>query len=198
MTTKTDFTVMSNADLVRTFNDMIHTAIDLGAGVDRYKTVSRFSSSEAGIKRCEALESTILALEQSAKAVKAERGVNVGHPVEPRDAGDPVYAMLPGADPAAAPVDNAVNSADAQTGDDDMAAKRKAGRKPARATKARPASAGPTLASFTEEWNSLVPQAVKAGVKGVKKHTSNFETRAKAEARIKWIKDAIKDAIKKA
>jgi hypothetical protein len=81
----------------------------------------------------------------------------------------------------------------ADLSEDDMAKKRKAAAKAARKT-ARANGSGETLASYTEAWNALVPRAVKAGIKGVKHHSSDFESYDKAKARVKWLEGAIAKA----
>lgn len=78
-------------------------------------------------------------------------------------------------------------------GDDDMAKKRKAGRKAPRKAGAARRTEGPTLASYREEFNSLVPQAKKLGLK-FKHHTSEFESKAKGAAQVARLKKAIAGA----
>jgi hypothetical protein len=74
-----------------------------------------------------------------------------------------------------------------------MAKKRKAAAKAARTPRKRAANgSGETLASYTKVWNDLVPAAVKAGIKGVKHHSSDFESAVKAKARIAWLEKELR------
>lgn len=50
-----DFGSLSNKQLVDKYNEMVLTAIDLNLPEKWHRTVSRFSSAEAGRQRCEAL-----------------------------------------------------------------------------------------------------------------------------------------------
>jgi hypothetical protein len=55
---------------------------------------------------------------------------------------------------------------------------------------------GTTIREMTEEYNRLVPAARKAGVEWAKHHTSNFESKEKAEKATAKLKDAMKKASK--
>jgi hypothetical protein len=90
------------------------------------------------------------------------------------------------------PVADAVAKAEtAQTAKAKTAAKAPAKKPPA----AREASngTGHPLKWYTDTYNSLVPEAVKLGVKA-KHHTSLFESRAKAEVQLAKLKAAIEAA----
>ncbi len=64
-----------------------------------------------------------------------------------------------------------------------MARKRKA---KAPRTRAKNGS-GEGLHAYTERWNALVPKAKAKGIKGVKHHSSDFESYEKAKARVAWL-----------
>lgn len=57
---KPDFNAMSGPDLVRMYNEMVITAVDLGLA-NHNKTVQRFADRDVGVKRCENLHSSIVA-----------------------------------------------------------------------------------------------------------------------------------------
>ena len=196
--TKPDFATMTGPQLVTIWNEMVLTAIDLGS--DKYKTVQRFATAEAGVKRCEALHSSIVAMRAGLARVEDEKDLR---PTELREKDAQVEAVpgeadhfrVKGTEPIDPPADagsqseassDVVPADDSE--DDDMAKKRKAAAKAKKVASPRKSRGdGPTLASYTEEWNALVPRAVKAGIKGVKHHSSDFETHVKAKARLAWL-----------
>jgi hypothetical protein len=182
--TTIDFNAMSGPELARTYNEMAMTAIDLGS--DKYKTVQRFADARVGRARCEALHSHITALRASAAAVDADAGRDIR----------PAFLKAKETKPDASPAETEARS------EDEMARKKTKAKKELRAKTARTASkarapradGAKTLNQYTEEWNELVPAAVKLGIKGAKHHTSAFESVAKAEARIEWLRERIAEA----
>jgi len=197
---------LSGPSLVTLYNEMAMTAHDLGDS--ERPAVVRFASAEKGRSRVEALHLHILGLRRKAGKVNAPAAMmqEALGGAEARAAEQDTAS--PSGDAAAHDADQPESAAGEQTAvtegeapasdesEDDMAKKAKAkkGAGAKRAPAPRKRAEGPSLADYTKEWNDLVPGAVKAGVKGVKKHTSPFETKEKAAARIKWLKDAIRKA----
>lgn len=187
---------LSGPSLVTLYNEMALTAHDLGDS--ERPAVKRFASATAGRSRVEALHLHILGLRKKATPTLdyiRERGGEFHVPAH--DASEP--------DTAAGEQEPAATEGEAPASDesDNMAKKAKAAKKaPAKKAPAKKAggatkrSEGPSLADYTKEWNDLIPAAKRAGVTGVKVHTSPFETKVKAQARIDWLNSAIKKASK--
>jgi hypothetical protein len=206
MNTKTyDFSQMTGPQLVEAYNEMCATATDLG--VQTAQPVKRFSGLDAGRTRCEKMHALVqeLAAARSAPAdASRPQGVApaAGEPLAPAAEPDLRPSNLrhsdqPDAPPASGASDvtdiswNEMTGGDLSDGDDDMAKKAKA--KKAGKPRAKKGD-GEGLASYTKRWNDLVPKAVKAGIKGVKHHTSDFESYEKAKARVAWLEKAISKA----
>lgn len=106
-----DFKTMTGPQLVAAYNSMVEECRSMGQ--EAYREVNRFSSTEAGIGRCETIASTLRALREGA-AAEARRG-----------------ARRPQAERTAA---SAPTEPQQQEGEDDMAKKatKKAAAKPAK------------------------------------------------------------------
>lgn len=195
-----DFSALTGPQLVEAYNEMVLTAVDLG--VQTAQPVKRFSGVDAGRARCAKMHAMITDLRADAARDLRPAALRDAEPSKT----DPV-AIPPATDPLH---EEAVNEAarvgtpnqepagSAVESEDEMAKKRKAGRKPARAGAAKGVAKkraeGPSLASFREEYNSLVPAAKKAGITWAKHHTSEFESKTKGAAQVERLKKAIKDA----
>lgn len=216
--TNPDFSTLTGPALVEAYNEMILTATDLGMPAEVWRTVRRFSGLDAGRTRCEKLHRAISQVrEQDAAAPDEDRPRTSPKPEEMADtraaatevSADanrdlrPLHLVTATELKTNAAAHEAANTPDAppaESGattetseDDDMAKKRKAAAKAARKT-ARANGSGETLHSYTEAWNALVPKATAKGIKGVKKHTSDFESYDKAKARVKWLEQQIAKA----
>jgi hypothetical protein len=79
---------------------------------------------------------------------------------------------------------------------EDMARRKAAGRKPAReATRRRVSGNGhATIKELTEEYNSLVPAAKRAGITWARHHTSLFGSLAAGATQVQRLKKAISSA----
>ena len=67
---RTDFSFMSNVELANAYNYLVDTAASYD--LSGYRKVARFADRGAGIKRCEAIESSIKAAQSAREATKKE------------------------------------------------------------------------------------------------------------------------------
>lgn len=205
MTTQVDYNTLTGSEQVREFNRMVSEGAVLG--LEGLRKVYRFKDHSSGARRCEALASQLRARAASNAVADAQE-----KDVRPRFSQTGGAAGLVDAaqrassaeqtQPDAAPAQTAADQEATTASDagaptteetDEMAAKRKAGRKPAQASaQGRKRGEGPTLATYTEQWNALVPRAVKKGIKGVKHHSSHFESLEKAKARVSWLEKQLR------
>lgn len=195
-----DFGTLTGPQLVEAYNEMVLTALDLG--VQTAQPVKRFSGVDAGRARCARMHAMITDLRADAARdlrSTAQRAAEPSKtdPVAIPPANDPLHEEAVNA-AARAGAPNQEPTGSAVESEDEMAKKRKAGRKPARkgaaGGAARKRAEGPTLSSYREEYNALVPAAKKAGIKWAKHHTSEFESKVKGAAQVARLQKAIKDA----
>lgn len=198
-----DFTGKTGPQLVEMYNEMLATWMDLG-GDNTFGTVKRFSTAEVGRTRCAKLHAAITEKRGSEETRDLRPPFLAAKELPPGDVEAVNEAAREGTPvtPEAAPAGSSsgvsdiswseMTGADLKSEDDDMAKKRKAGRKPARKASAARRTEGPTLKDYTAEYNALVPAAKKAGVTFAKVHTSLFESKDKAVAQLDRLKKAIK------
>lgn len=181
----TDFTNMTGQQLVDAYNEMVATWVDLG-GDNTFGTVKRFPTVPVGQARCERLHS----------AIQEKRGTvgqpEAAAPVQPA-AEAPEAPAEPAAEAAAveAPAEPAPEAAGEE---DDEMAKRKAKAKAKAGAPKR--NGGPTVKGLTDEYNSLVGTAKRAGIKWAKHHTSLFGSLVHGKAQVDRLKKAIAAANK--
>jgi len=165
------------AQLVLDWNSLVAHAQTLG--LTKYKPInSKFKTIADGSRRLDALKSAIRAREASEAAV--ETAVNMT-----------AAAMRDAPPPAQVTEEN-----------DDMASRRKTKKTKTKAARSTAATArtrsprqslanGTSIKAKTQEYNSLVPRAVKAGHAGFRHHTSDFGSHEAANKQLKRIRDAI-------
>lgn len=205
-TSKPDFNSMTGPQLVEAYNAMCEQAKSLG--INTVQPTKRFSGLDAGRTRCERMWTFVADLAQPFGEAPASDRPAVGPSqeevsqtqaatAEVSDVTDVSFGEMTGEDlrprfkqNTEEPTPAAAEQTAGEEGDDEMAKKRKAKTARKRATN----GSGENLHSYTERWNALVPKAVAKGIKGVKKHTSDFESYDKAKARVAWLEKAISKA----
>jgi hypothetical protein len=166
------------ADYAREFNALVAEYNALTHGAPK-RTVNRMRNKEEAQRRIEMLESDLRALKASERAVaKEETEAAPPPPIVPES-------------PPAAPVVEAQETEQ----EDDMAKKKKrtqakAQKSAAKRTRARSAN-GTSIKAKTEEFNSLVPKANRAGHTNFRHHTSDFGSHDAADKQLKRIRAAI-------
>lgn len=218
---KTPDLTLTGSLLVAQYNEMCATAADLGLTA---KEVNRFSDAQTGAKRTEALHQAIQKRAQALKdadeeARALEKATGRAANTEAEAMSRLVDAQTKMSEDQSRNEDITDNSAGEEaeeeltrlpdeTEEDYMA--RKAAAKKARAKKTptktthKPKTGGTraksqdgtTIREMTEAYNEMVPAARKAGVAWAKHHTSNFESKEKAQKQIDRLKDAMKTASK--
>lgn len=202
----TDFSSMTGPQLVAVYNTFVAQAQELG--IMTATLVSRFSGLDAGRSRCEKMEALVTEAAGTAGTAPAEGRPAVAPTAEETAETAANLAEVSqtneGEEPAAAPPANSgadtsdvswseMTGVDLREDDDEMAKKRKVAKAAKTPRKPRATNgSGETLHSYTDVWNAMVPRAVKAGIKGVKHHTSDFESHEKAKARIAWLEKELR------
>lgn len=171
-----DFTTMTGPQLVDAYNSMVATWYDL-RGDNTFGTIKRFANTTVGRERCEKLHA----------AIQAKRGDETGT-VRAEPAQAPVQPDAAPVPIAADETAGAAETAAAPESEEDMA-KRKTRKAPR-----RNGNGGPTIREMTEEYNSLVPRASKAGVTWARHHTSLFGSLEAGKAQLNRLKKAISAA----
>jgi hypothetical protein len=161
----------SNQQLVELYNEMYQTWTDLG-GDNTFGTVRRFATADVGRARCSRLHQAIVA-RRGTEEVATVATVANGAPQGDAALGTPTTEET-----------------------EDMARRKAAGRKPAReATRRRVSGNGhATIKELTEEYNSLVPAAKRAGITWARHHTSLFGSLAAGATQVQRLKKAISSA----
>lgn len=220
--TTPNFTAMSGPEQVRTYNEMVITAIDLG--MSDVKSVTRFADTTAGARRCEKMHSNIVAWRAGQKAADAQEVAQDSDPayrppgvaqamaekateVEPApapvvaqasDVSDISWGEMTGEDlrqgaAASTPTNESPAAAEGESNEDNEMARKRKAETTKKAQRSPARGGGVTLADITKEFNSLVPAAKKLGI-NVKHHTSLFESKAKGETQLGKLKAAMKKA----
>ncbi len=192
MTSTINFNGLTGQKLVAAYNEMLAQAVKHAVpGFKDARQVTRFATTEAGIKRCEKLQEALQAAGTPAAAPAdetvtetvtttfPETSVEDTNHTEDEDA----EALLPG-----------------ETEEEYMA--RKAKKKVAGAAKkggkgkAR-STGGTTIREMTDEYNAIVKglnQAQKEAAPFAKHHSSNFESKEKAKKQLDRLKKAVAKA----
>lgn len=191
-----DFDAMGGAALVNSYNTMVREAT--AAGLAGYREVNRFADHASAVKRCAALQSSLKA-HAAGQAAADRQGLREADPDQTaqrvlRESGNPLnnpgHEQPPANEPAAT-TEEANGMAKKQKA---AAARAKTERTASKARGGgRRVEGRPTLAQQMEEYNALVPRALKKGVK-CKVHTSTFESYEKGVKQIKKLRDAIEAA----
>jgi hypothetical protein len=180
------FEQMNGAGLVAAYNRMVTEAT--AAGLTGYREVARFADQRSGIKRCEALQSSLAARASGLSAAERQPGVvapprvtRLAELVGEERAEEMRQEVL--ADQEAALI-GAGNSGAAAEEETDVAKKaKKNGKKTVKQPRAPRAKKEPrakaewTLRTAMTLWNTtLVKAASKAGIEGVKTRKSGYFT----------------------
>jgi hypothetical protein len=164
----TNFADMTGAQLVSAFNTLAKEAALFGA-TSVPAQIKRFPDRKAGVKRCEALAANVKALKEAAEPKQAEADMGYAPGLSVGPGGTLIGTGKP-------PQAKTAAKAKAMT-----AAKAPAKKTPAAREHAN--GSGHPLSWYTEQYNALVPEAVRLGIKA-KHHTSLFESKAKAEKQL--------------
>jgi hypothetical protein len=183
---------VTNQSLVQSYNQLVTQAE--GLGLSKFRSVNRFKTLAEGQRRLELLRSAIQAA-----------GATAGDPATP-PAGDPATPPVepqtpptsePAAEPVAEPAQQPASEPAQEESDMAKKAKSKKGaktaKKAAKATSTRARSAnGTSIRAKTAEYNGMIGEAKRAGVKWAKHHTSDFASHEAADKQLKRLRDAIR------
>jgi hypothetical protein len=187
--------------LLNEYNCLVEQARSLG--LLHYRTTQRFRPADSGPERIAQIQNDIRAAQQqretpaepTADTPPAEQVVETLPPVEEQVViGAAVEEETTQSEDEMAKKAKKARAAKAPRAPKAAKTKTKAASANGTAKRGRPPTNGVTIAAKTKEYNDLVPTAKKKGVTWAKVHTSFFGSHTAADAQLKRIQDAIKDA----